>query len=50
MLIIKALKNHVRVNLSNKTVEVYDDYGVKMRLQNLDEETFKAFKDEFQNF
>ena len=48
--LVKALKNHVRVNTSNKTVEFYDEYGVKMRLTHLSEEEYQAFLDNFQNF
>lgn len=49
-LIIEALKKHIRVNVSTKAVELYNDYGVKMVLRDLDEETYDAFKETFQNF
>ena len=49
-LIVKALKGHTRVNLTTKAVEIYDDYGVKTVLRDLDEATFKAFKNNFTNF
>jgi hypothetical protein len=48
--IVQLLKDHIRVNTSNKTVEVYDEYGVKMRLTNLSDEAFEAFASKFQNF
>lgn len=50
MLIVEALKGNVRVNVSAKTVEIFDEYGVKAVLRNLDEMTFNAFKDTFTNF
>ena len=50
MLIIEALKGHVRVNVDTKTVEVFDEFGTKMVLRDLDQATFDAFKDKFQNF
>jgi hypothetical protein len=49
-LIKEALRGHIRVNTSNKTVEIYDEHGVKMRLTNLSEDVYYAFKDNFQNF
>ena len=49
-LIVEALKSNVRVNVSNKTVEIFDEYGVKAVLRNLDENTFEAFKETYQNF
>lgn len=50
MLIVRALKGHVRVNVSNNTVEIYNEHGVKMVLRDLDEMTFLAFKDTYQNY
>ena len=49
-LILTALDRHIRVNTSNRTVEIYDEYGVKMRLANLSDETFKAFAEQFVKF
>lgn len=50
MLIIGALNGHVRVNVDTKAVEVYDDYGVKLVLRDLDNMTYEAFKRNFPNF
>lgn len=47
MAIVRALKGHVRVNESNKTVEIYNEYGTKMVLRDLDDETFNAFVDQY---
>ena len=47
--ILKALDGHVRVNESNSTVEIFNEYGVKMRLV-VDEATLKEFKDRYQSF
>ena len=49
-LIIEALKGNVRVNIDTKAVEIYNDYGTKIVLRDLDEETFEAFKNNFTNF
>lgn len=49
-LVCQALKGHVRVNVSNKSVEIYNEHGVKMVLRDLDEETYDAFKTMFQNY
>ena len=49
-LITKALEGHVRVNVTMKSVEIYNEYGVQMVLRNLDPETFEAFKEKYQNF
>lgn len=48
--IINELSDHIRVNTANKTVEIYDNYGVKLVLRNLDDESFEAFKSKFRNF
>ena len=48
--IINALDSHIRINVSNKTVEIYDEYGVKLVLRNLEDEVYEAFKSKFQNF
>lgn len=50
VLIAKAFKGHIRVNVTMKSVEIFNDYGVQMVLRNLDEETYNAFKEEFENF
>ena len=47
--ILETLKDYIRVNDADKTVEIYDDYGVKMKLP-VDAETLKAFKAEFRSF
>ena len=47
--ILKAFEGHVRVNDSNKTVEVYTEYGVAMRLI-VDEETLAEFKKHYPSF
>lgn len=38
-----ALKGNIRVNKDTHSVEIYDDYGVKTVLRNLDDDTFNAF-------
>ena len=47
--ILKAFDGHIRVNEANKTIEVYNEYGVKMRLT-VDEETFAEFEKHFPKF
>lgn len=47
--ILEAFKDHVRVNDSNGTVEVYNEYGVKMRLE-VDKETLAEFKKHYPSF
>ena len=49
-LITEALKGHVRVNVDTKAVEIYDEYGTKTVLRDLDDATFDAFKAKYQNF
>lgn len=49
-LIVDSLKKHVRVNVSNKSVELYNEHGVKMVLRDLNENEYEAFKAKFQNF
>jgi len=49
-LIIKALEGYIRVNTTLNTVEVFDEYGVKMVLRNLDNETLEAFKKHYQTY
>lgn len=49
-LIVDALNGHARVNVDTKSVEVYDEYGVKLVLRNLSDATFEAFKRNFPNF
>ena len=48
--IINALSDNIRVNTSNKTVEIYDEYGVKLVLRNLEDGVYESFKSRFQNF
>ena len=50
MLIVEALHNNVRVNVTTRTVEIFDNYGVKVVLRDLDDMTFEAFKNNFANF
>lgn len=50
MLIVEALRGHVRVNTSNKTVEIFNEYGTKAVLKDLDNATFAAFASKYQNF
>jgi len=47
--ILEAFKDHIRINESNKTVEVYTEYGVAMRLV-VDEETLAEFKKHYPVF
>jgi len=49
-ILVEALKGHVRVNVTMKSVEIYNEYGVQMVLRNLDDETFNTFKKLFVNF
>ena len=49
-MMLLAMKNHIRVNTSNKTVEIYDEYGVKLVLRDLSEDEYNAFKEMFINF
>lgn len=48
--IINELSDHVRVNESTRTVEIYDEYGVKLVLRNLSEESYNAFAGAFRKF
>ena len=48
--IINALKGHVRVNTTLNTVEIFNEYGVKLVLRNLDAKTLKAFADEYETY
>ena len=48
--IINELRDYIRVNESTKTVEVYNEYGVKLVLRDLSEETYKAFANAFPKF
>lgn len=50
LLIVEALKGHVRVNVTLKTVEIYNEYGVQLVLRNLNEATYEAFKNTYQNY
>lgn len=45
--IIEALKPFIRVNESNNTVEIVNDYGTALVLKDLDEVTLNAFKETF---
>lgn len=44
--IIESLKGNVRVNTSDNTVEVYDEWGVHMKLK-VDEATMAEYKKNF---
>ena len=48
--ILNSLSDHIRVNVSTKAVEIYNEHGVKLVLRDLDEDNFNAFKRRFQNF
>lgn len=48
--IINELSDHVRVNTATKSIEFYNEHGVKMVLRNLSDESYEAFKNRFQNF
>lgn len=47
--IINQLSDNIRVNTANKTVEIYDDFGVQLVLRNLDDKNYEAFKNKFRN-
>jgi len=47
--ILEAFNGHVRVNDSNNTVEIYNEYGVKMRLT-VDAETLAEFKAHYPSY
>ena len=49
-LLVEAFKDHIRVNVTMKSVEIYNEHGVQMVLRNLDEETYETFKRLFVNF
>lgn len=49
-ILVEALKGHIRVNTDTKAVEIYDEFGVKAVLRNLDEVTYELFKELFVNF
>ena len=48
--LVKAFKDHIRVNVTMKSVELYNEHGVQMVFRNLDEETYETFKRLFVNF
>ena len=41
--VLNALSPYVRVNKDNKTVEIYNEYGVKLVLRDLEESVYDAF-------
>ena len=47
---IASLKNHIRVNTTLKTVEIYDDYGVKTVLRDLTEEQYQDYLKNFRSY
>jgi len=49
-LLVAALKDHVRVNVDLKTVEIYDAYGVKTVLRDLDADTYDVFASLFKKY
>lgn len=49
-LIALSLKDHVRVNTTTKTVEFYDEFGVKLVLRDLKESEYEAYKTMYQNY
>lgn len=46
----ETLGNHVRVNTALKTVELYDDYGVKIVLRDLTEEQYQDYLNNFNSY
>ena len=49
-LMLFALKDHVRVNTTLKTVEIYDEYGVKLVLRDLTDAEYEAFAKTFKKY
>ena len=47
--ILEAFDGHIRVNTANNTIEVFNEYGVVMRLT-VDEETLAEFKERYPLF
>ena len=47
--ILEALKGHVRVNKNTQDVELFNEYGTKMRLK-VDAETLNEFEKHFPTF
>lgn len=45
-----TLKDHIRVNTTLKTVEIYDDYGVKTVLRDLTEEQYQDYLKNFRSY
>ena len=45
-----TLRDHVRVNTTLKTVEIYDDYGVKVVLRDLTEEQYQDYLNNFRSY
>lgn len=41
--VLNALSPYVRVNKDNKTVEIYNEYSVKLVLRDLEESVYDAF-------
>ena len=48
--ICNALEKNIRFNAQNMTVEIYNEYGVKMVLRDLDKFQLKLFADIFPVF
>lgn len=49
-LLVSALYNHIRVNVDLHTIEIYDEYGVKTVLRDLDEATYRTFLSHFKKY
>ena len=48
-MVVNVLQDHVRVNETLKTVEIYNDFGVQLVLRNLSDDEFFAFSELFKN-
>lgn len=48
--IVRVLQDNVRVNVSTRSVEFYDEYGVKLVLRNLDERDLDIFSRKFRTY
>ena len=49
-MILNELSDHIRVNTTTKSVEIYNEYGVQLVLRDLKEEVYEAFKSKFYNY
>lgn len=48
--IVRVLQDNVRVNPVTRSVEFYDDYGVKLVLRNLDKRDLDIFSRKFRTY